>query len=103
MRIKVKGGTARSDEPSLCTTCRYATVIKGPRLRDEITRCTEFSPAHTIRFPVVSCSAYSDRRRPSADEMVPIAWVLRVDKKKNPIGFVRGSELSLEERRFWDD
>ena len=99
MRVKVLGGTASGDEPSLCTTCRYATVIKGARLRDEITRCTEFSPGKTIPFPVLSCSAYSDRRRPSVREMEDIAWILRSDsKKKNGIGFVPAKDLIAMER-----
>jgi hypothetical protein len=29
MHIKVRGGTVTSGEPSLCATCRYATVIRG--------------------------------------------------------------------------
>jgi hypothetical protein len=29
MKINVHGGTARSDEPSLCLTCRYASIVQG--------------------------------------------------------------------------
>jgi hypothetical protein len=36
MRLKIQGGTVSSGDPSLCLTCRYATIVKGPRLRDEI-------------------------------------------------------------------
>lgn len=90
---------ASGDDPPLCTTCRHATVIKGARLRDEIRQCTELYPHRRIPFPVVTCSAYSDRRRPSVREMEDIAWVLRSDsRKKNGIGFVLATELSSLER-----
>lgn len=98
MHVKIHGGTASGDESPLCATCRYATVIKGARLRDEITRCTEYHPARDIPFPVLSCSAYSDRRRPSIREMEDIAWVLRSDAKKNTIGFVQPKDLKPGER-----
>ena len=39
MRLKIVGGTADHGEPSLCLTCRLATIIKGQRLRDEIVNC----------------------------------------------------------------
>jgi hypothetical protein len=29
MRIKIRGGTASNGEPSLCLTCRFATIVKG--------------------------------------------------------------------------
>jgi hypothetical protein len=40
MQIKVRGGTVASGEPSLCATCRYATVIKGRSLGEEIVELT---------------------------------------------------------------
>jgi hypothetical protein len=29
MRVKVHGGTVAHGEPSLCYTCRHATIVKG--------------------------------------------------------------------------
>lgn len=98
MRVKIKGGTASSEEPSLCGTCRYATVVKGARLRDEIVHCGEVFGNPRIPFPVLSCSAYSDRRRPSVREMEEIAWILRSDAKKNVIGFVPAKSLKPRDR-----
>lgn len=69
MRVKVLGGTASSGEPSLCVTCRYSTMLTGARLRDERTYCSEIYGARRIPFPVLACSAYSDKRRPSVREM----------------------------------
>lgn len=98
MRVKVQGGTASSGEPSLCVTCRYATVIKGARLRDELIHCSEVYGSPHIPFPVLSCSAYSDRRRPSVREMEEIAWILRSDARKNTIGFVPARSLKPRDR-----
>ena len=34
MRVKVRGGTVQHGQPSLCLTCRTATIVKGPARRD---------------------------------------------------------------------
>ena len=39
MRVKIRGGTVNHGDPSLCSTCRFATIVKGQRLRDEIGEC----------------------------------------------------------------
>jgi hypothetical protein len=99
MRVKIRGGTSNHGEPSLCLTCRYATIVKGPTLRDEIVECAQLSYGRNrIDFPVTVCSDYSDRRLPSLRAMEEIAWVLRSDPKKNDIGFVKRSELTRRER-----
>ena len=99
MRVKIRGGTAANDQATLCLTCRYATVVKGRSLRDEIVECAQLSFGNRrIAFPVTSCSDYSDRRLPSIREMEEIAWVLRSDLKKKEIGFVKASDLRLRDR-----
>jgi hypothetical protein len=99
MRIKVRGGTASNGEPSLCLTCRFATVVKGASLRDEIVECSQLSYGRNrVTFPVTQCTEYSDRRQPSLRAMEEIAWVLRSDPKKNTIGFVKRAELTCRER-----
>ena len=104
MRVKIRGGTANTGEPSLCLTCRYATIVKGPSLRDEIVECSELAYGRNrITFPVNLCSEYSDRRQPSLRAMEEIAWVLRSDPKKNEIGFVKRSELTRRERFVLDE
>jgi hypothetical protein len=103
MRLKIQGGTASNEDPSLCVTCRSATIIKGARLRDEIVQCGELYRGVPIPFPVVSCSAYSDKRRASIREMEEIAWVLRSDVRKNSIGFVPASSLKPRDRFVLDE
>ncbi len=98
MRVKVQGGTASNGEPSLCLTCRYATVIRGARLGDEIVQCGELYGRSRITFPVLSCSAYSDKRRASIREVEDIAWILRSDARRNTIGFVPAKSLKPLDR-----
>lgn len=104
MRITIRGGTASNGEPSLCLTCRFATVVKGVSLRDEIVECSQLSYGRNrITFPATVCTEYSDRRQPSLRAMEEIAWVLRSDPKKNEIGFVKRTELTRRERFVLDD
>ena len=98
MRLKIHGGTVNSSEPSLCHTCRFATIIKGQRLHDEIVECARLSDHARITFTVTTCTAYADRRRASIHEMEEIAWVLRSDPRRNQIGFVPARSLKPHER-----
>lgn len=104
MRLKIRGGTVNHGEPSLCLTCRFATVVKGRTLRDEIVECDKLSYGHNrITFPVTFCTGYADRRHASIREMEEIAWVLRSDPKKNEVGFVKASDLKPRERFILPD
>ncbi len=94
MRMKIQDGTMRHGDPSLCLTCRHATVVQGPSLQDRIVSCSLLSDGDSrIPFPVSTCSGYSDRRHPTLYEMEDIAWVLRTDARRKKIGFVQAREL----------
>ena len=41
MRVKIRGGTVSHTEPSLWLTCRFATIVRGVSLRDEVTECSQ--------------------------------------------------------------
>jgi hypothetical protein len=101
MRLKIRGGTVEHGQPSLCLTCRYATIVKGQRLRDEIVECSRLG--ERVRFPVSSCNGYIDRTHPTIREMEDVAWVLRSDPHRNTIGFVKASKLKADERYVLDD
>jgi len=104
MRIKIRGGTVKHGEESLCLTCRYATIVRGATLRDEIIECAILSRPHDrITFPVTFCSKYISSQHPSLREMEDMAWVLRSDTKKNAIGFVRARDLPPKHRFVLDD
>jgi hypothetical protein len=104
VRIKVQGGTVEQGKSSLCVSCRYATVVRGRSLQEEIVECSQLSGGHNlIRFPVTSCSGYLNRCHPSLREMEEIAWVLRTDRDKKHIGFVQSHKLEPRERFVLDD
>jgi hypothetical protein len=98
MRLKIRGGTVNHGDPSLCSTCRFATIVKGQRLRDEIVECQRLSDRSRIAFPVTACSEYSDQRIPSLGDMEDIAWILRSDPRRNQIGFVEARKLKPRDR-----
>lgn len=99
MRVNIRGGTVTHGDAPLCQTCRHATIVKGPGLRDEIIECQELAfGRQRITFAVNACTSYSDRRRASLREMEETAWILRSDPKRNEIGFVRASRLRERER-----
>ena len=101
MRLKIRGGTVEHGQPSLCLTCRSATIVKGPSLRDEIVECSLLRGP--IGFPVTSCNSYINSTHPTIREMEEIAWVLRSDLKTKTIGFVKASTLKRQERYVLPD
>jgi hypothetical protein len=104
MRVKIHGGTANHGAPSLCQTCRWATIIRGPRLNNEIVECSQLAfTARRITFPVLHCSDYSDRRLPHLREMEEIAWILRTDTLRKHVGFVRSCDLDDKDRFVLED
>ncbi len=104
MRLKIQGGTVQHGEPSLCLTCRHATVVQGPGLQDRIVDCDQLASARSrVPFPVSSCSSYSDRRQPTLREMEDVAWVLRTDAHSKRIGFVQARDLKPRDRYVLPD
>jgi hypothetical protein len=101
MKIRIKGGTASESEASLCLSCRFAKVVLGRRLDEQIVGCGQLRAQ--VTFKVTSCSEYVHRQHPSLWHMEDIAWVLRTDKRRNQIGFVRARDLKLSERHVLDD
>ena len=87
MRLRVHGGTPDHGEPTLCHTCRWATIVRGRSVSHEIIKCSEI--LGRVPFAVTSCTEYNDRRRPSRTDLEDIAWVLRTDSKTRTIGFVK--------------
>jgi hypothetical protein len=98
MRLKIHGRTATHGDPPLCHTCRFATIIRGSRIRDEIVECGRLSDHARITFRVTTCSGYDDRRVASIREMEEIAWVLRSDPRRSQVGFVPARTLKPEDR-----
>ena len=97
MRLKVQNGTVANGETSLCGTCRYAMIVRGRSLDEEIVQCRAGIRGLRVTFKVTSCSGYVDERQPSVMQMMEAAWVLQPGSRRRPAGFVRGAELQQEE------
>lgn len=88
MRINVRGGTVDHGRESLCESCRWSTVIRGPRVTDEIVECNQLSYRNNrIPFPVTSCSDYASRNQFDLDEMQEIALILKAEPRRTRVGF----------------
>lgn len=37
--MKIHGGSTRSDRKSLCSNCRFATIVRGQTLDEEVVHC----------------------------------------------------------------
>lgn len=84
-KIRVRGGTSRDDEPSLCLSCSYSHVYTdalGPT-----TTCNYGVSTQQMFGKVTSCNLYNNKSLPSKSEMETIAWTLRVSSSGKPIGF----------------
>jgi hypothetical protein len=103
MKVKVRGGTVNHGDAPLCSSCRYALIVKGARLGDEIVRCNVLGPQVRLRFPVTSCSAYDNRAQPTLWQMEEIAWVLRSSPRGKKVGFVEARKLGDDERHVLED
>src|SRR5262249_10219725 len=99
MRMKVYEGTPLQSGQSLCETCRHSTITRGRRIDEEIVRCEALPMASIhITFPVTTCTAYLDAELPSYMELLEKAWILKPRDGKRSAGFMRASDLTVEER-----
>lgn len=104
MRVSIRGGTVDHGEPPLCSSCRHATIARGRTLREELVFCGQMPFVdRKIRFPVTSCTGYSDRSHPTLYHMEELAWVLRSDPVRRTAGFVRASSLDEDERHVIEE
>ena len=103
MHLKIHGSTTSDQDGSLCTSCRWATIIRGLRLADEIIACGKLTDHDRITFVVSSCTEYSNRATASLFHMEDIAWILRSDSKRKTVGFVRARDLKFSVRHVLDD
>jgi hypothetical protein len=94
---KVQNGTPNHTQPSLCRSCRHATVITGQRLAEDVILCDEMcAPHNRVCFVVTACSNYDDKSQPSLSAMRAIAWSLCTDKEGRRIGFL--SPFDIQKR-----
>lgn len=76
MANKVIGGTPVGNR-SLCSTCRYAQVMRGINMQEEA-RCLRMgNQSVPITYLIERCSGYDDKRMPSLYDMEQIAWSIK--------------------------
>jgi hypothetical protein len=98
MLRKIYGGTALNGEKSLCSSCRFATIVRGRTLDEEVVHCQSVTTrGMRVTFKVTSCTSHSDMNEPTYMELLEDAWILKPASKKRPAGFVKHSELKSEE------
>ena len=100
MRMKIHGGTALNSERGLCASCRFATIVRGRKLDEEVVHCNSITTrGMRVPFKVTSCTSHSDLDQPTYMQLLEDAWILKPGSKGKPAGFVRNSELQAEEMR----
>lgn len=91
---KVRQGTPIHNGPSLCRSCRNATIVIGTRIDEDLVVCGNLpAPYDRVRFKVIECSSYDDKSRPSLGAMSSIAWELCTDKSGRRIGFLSPRDM----------
>lgn len=82
----VQGGTKPNTR--LCDTCRNSVIVRGSAESEELVVCDYMARSTVMKFPVVECSEYDDKRYPSKFHMESIGWVLVTQKAGREIGFL---------------
>lgn len=85
MIINIKGGTRSEGSPPLCDSCKHAVVVKGAADSQVLRRCTELGK--NIRFPVVECSVYEDKKTLTLHQMKEMATIIVKKKGSGTVGF----------------
>ena len=101
MRMKIHGGTAANGEKSLCSRCRFATIVRGRTLDEEVIHCQSITTrGMRVMFKVTWCTSHSDMDQPTYMQLLEDAWILKPASKRRPAGFVKHSELKAEEMQM---
>jgi hypothetical protein len=71
-KLNVKNGTPVGNT-HLCKSCNWGQFMTGYRESDLIVICTNISPNIVVPFTVSECSEFSDKFKPTWDEMSKLA------------------------------
>lgn len=71
-KVNVKDGTPVGRE-HLCKRCTWGQFMTGYRESDLVVICTNVNPNIKVPFPVCECSEFSDRNRPTWEQMDKLA------------------------------
>jgi len=89
--LKIAKATQGMHSESLCTHCRWAQIVRGVRMNDELQLCHYAGTRIAMTSPVTFCSDYDDKRTPPLHEMEKIAWRI-VSDRKTAAGFLSPKE-----------
>ena len=101
--IYVKNGTALEAQ-SKCESCKHAHIMRGYRESEEAVYCTAFyGRMLPVAFKVYECSSYTDRTRPTWEQMEDLAIdVLPLSSGSGKSAGFR-SKVSAEAKRDEED
>lgn len=71
-KINVKNGTPVGNA-HLCKNCTWGQIVSGYRESDLLVICTNVSPNLVVPFTVLDCSEFSDKFKPTWDQMTKLA------------------------------
>ena len=75
--ISVKNGTPVGEQ-SKCASCTHAHILRGFRESEEIVYCNfNFDQLLVVPFKVRECSNYTDKHRPTWEQMQDLAIEIR--------------------------
>ena len=86
-KVRVKN-EARVAGCSLCESCAHAHIISGYRETEALVFCNfAWEQVIPVPFKVRECSNYTDRNRPSWEEMKDLALQIEPSSSLKPVGF----------------
>ena len=71
-KVKVKNGTPVGNQ-HLCKRCTWGQFMTGYRDSDLLVICMRADPSFRVPFTVYECSEFSDRHKPTWDQMSKLA------------------------------
>ena len=92
--IHVKEGAAIGSQ-SRCVSCEHSHILRGYRASEEVTFCY-YASLMVVPFKVRECSNYSDKTRPSWEQMEELAIEIRATPTLKSAGFRTRPESERE-------
>lgn len=80
LHLNIHGGT-RSNSDSLCRTCHFAGIIRGPAESNELVHCGMLQNSR-INFRVQECTYYHPYGQLFLGQMAQIAWEIELAPKR---------------------
>ncbi|HWG19053.1 MAG TPA: hypothetical protein VG225_00900 [Terracidiphilus sp.] len=71
-KLNVKNGTPVGNE-RLCRRCTWGQCMTGYRESDFVVICTNANPNFKVPFPIMDCTSFDDRHRPTFKQMTALA------------------------------